>query len=89
MVTASALYASQRRKNLCRYFCNWARVSWGTYPVSLASLMVCIVGRNMPQGHCHLFMRMRRLRHPAATLTGGKQEGDACMSAISEEVQNL
>ena len=50
---------------------------------------VCIVGRTLPQGHGRFFVRMWRLRHPASTLRGGKQEGDACMSVICEEVDIL
>ena len=50
---------------------------------------VCTIGRTLPQGHCHLFVRMWWLSHPVATVRGGKQEGDACMSAICEEEEDL
>ena len=46
---------------------------------------VCIVGRPLPQGHCHFFVGLWCLRHPVARLKGGKQEGDACMSAICDK----
>ena len=39
------------------------------------------MGRTLPQGHCHFFVGISRLRHPAATLMGGKG-GDAHISAI-------
>ena len=41
----------------------------------------CTMGRTLPQGHYHSFVGMSRLRHPAATLLGGKG-GDARISAI-------
>ena len=42
----------------------------------------CTMGRALPQGHCHFFVGMWRLRQAAATLMGGKEGGDARISAI-------
>ena len=40
------------------------------------------LSRTLPQGHCHFFVGMWRLRHIVATLMGGKEGGDARISAI-------
>ena len=42
----------------------------------------CTMGRTLSQGHCHFFVGMSRLRHPAATVLGGKEGGNARISAI-------
>ena len=47
------------------------------------------MGRTLPQGHCHFFVGMRRLRHGAATLMGGKEEGDAHISRFVTKWKKL
>ena len=42
----------------------------------------CTMGKTWPHGNCHFFVGMSRLRHPVATLMGGKKWGDAHISAI-------
>ena len=50
---------------------SWAPEQW--MPNTLLS-GVCTVRKTVPQGHHHVFVRMWRLRHPAAMLRRGKQE---------------
>ena len=42
----------------------------------------CTMGRTLPQGDCHFFVGVWRLRHAAATRMGGKEGKDARISAI-------
>ena len=49
----------------------------------------CTMGRSLPQGHCHFFVGMWRLRQAAETLMGGKQGGDARISAICDKMEDL
>ena len=49
----------------------------------------CAIGGTLPQGHCHFFVGMWRLRHAAATLKGGKEGRYARIAAIVRKYKIL
>ena len=49
----------------------------------------CTMGTTLPQGHYHFFVGIWRLRHAAPTLIGGKEGGDARISAMVRKWKSL